>query len=61
VAVKFRAQGGCDGPRRPIADRAVVDANDGHDNLAGRGEKGFAGAIGFLDRKRPLLEGESLG
>src|SRR5262245_8002768 len=61
VAVKFRAQRGCNRPRRPIADRTLVDANDRHDDLAGRGQERLAGAIGFLDRERSLLQLQPLG
>src|SRR5215471_7004502 len=61
VAVKFRAERSCNRPRRPIANGPVIDANDGHDDLAGRGQEGLAGAIGFFDREGALLKLQALG
>src|SRR5215475_4002347 len=61
VAVKFRAERGCNRSWRPIADGPVIDANHGHDDLAGRGQEGLAGATGFFDRERAFLELQALG
>src|SRR5262245_33450781 len=61
IAVKFRAQCGCNQPGCPIADRTLVNANNRHDDLAGRGQEGLAGAIGFLHGKGALLKLQALG
>src|SRR5215470_11311084 len=61
IAVKFRAQCGCNQSGCPIADRTLVDANNWHDDLAGGGQEGLAGAIGFLDSKGALLKLQALG
>jgi hypothetical protein len=45
------------GPAAP--DYSVIDAHDRQHNLACGRNKGFASAVGFLQRERSLLDGKA--
>src|SRR5262249_8066455 len=60
VAMIVPSQCRCDEARGPIADRATVNAHYRQNDLARGGDKGFARAIGLLDRKTPFLKSETL-